>query len=359
MIFTFILKKLGYSLLVLLGVITVVFLLFNIGAGDPARMMLGQRGDQASIDAINKEIGRDLPLHQQYLKYLNDLSPLSFHNTEDADHYLYLDQSKYTFASLLTWGSGAIVLKYPYMRRSYQSKKKVTTILAESLPETLVLASAAIGIAIVLGILAGILSAIYKGSVFDRAALFVATIGMSGPSFFMGIIIAWVFGFILSEYTGLHMTGSLYAIDDFGQGEYLALQNLILPAATLGIRPLSVILQLTRNALLDVLSQDYIRTARAKGAKEVSVIFRHALKNALNPVVTAVSGWFAGLLAGAVFVEIIFAWKGIGWELFYALERYDLPVVMGAVLAIAAIFVVINILVDIIYTLLDPRLSLK
>jgi peptide/nickel transport system permease protein len=181
---------------------------------------------------------------------------------------------------------------------------------------------------------------------------------MSLPSFFAAILMAWIFAFVLADFTGLNMFGSLFTVDDFGRGEYLDLKNLILPALTLGIRPLAVITGLTRNSMLEVLSQDYIRTARAKGLSYYRVITRHALRNALNPVVTAVSGWFASLMAGAVFVEYVFDWKGIGVVIVNGLEKYDFPVVMGAVLFIAVMLVIINIFVDIIYGLLDPRVRL-
>jgi peptide/nickel transport system permease protein len=151
------------------------------------------------------------------------------------------------------------------------------------------------------------------------------------------------------------MTGSLYRIDPF-EGRILVLSNLILPAFTLGIRPLSVIVQLTRSSMLDVLSQDYIRTAKAKGLSSTITVIRHALRNALNPVLTAVSGWFGSLLAGAVFIEYIFGWKGIGKVTVDSLERYDFPVVMGAVLVVSVVFVIINIVVDILYGMLDPRI---
>ena len=166
-------------------------------------------------------------------------------------------------------------------------------------------------------------------------------------------------GFVLHNFTGLNMTGSLYEVDNYGRGSTLQLKNLILPAITLGIRPLSVIIQLCRNSLLEVLSMDYVRTATAKGLNKFTVIFKHALRNALNPVVTAVSGWFASLLAGAVFVEYIFAWNGIGKEIVDALNKMDLPVVMGSVLFIASIFVIINIIVDLIYGWLDPRIRIS
>jgi peptide/nickel transport system permease protein len=181
---------------------------------------------------------------------------------------------------------------------------------------------------------------------------------MALPSFFIGLIISWFFGYILRDYTGLNHQGSLYFIDDFGD-QQLVLKNLLLPTLTLGLRPLAIIIQLTRGSLLDVLSQDYIRTATAKGLSYYKVVFKHALKNALNPVITAVSGWFAGLMAGAVFVERVFNWRGIGNEVVDALEKNDLPVVMGATLVFAVIFVLINITVDIVYGILDPRVRVQ
>jgi peptide/nickel transport system permease protein len=209
-------------------------------------------------------------------------------------------------------------------------------------------------IASVIGILLGILAAINKDKFFDRLVLILSALGMAAPAFFVAIIISWLFGFILSDYTGLSPIGSLYT-DDVWEGEKLDLKNLILPSITMGMRPLAVIVQLTRSSLLDVLSQDYIRTAKAKGLKFSKVLFKHALKNALNPVITAISGWFAGLMAGAVLVERIFSWKGIGNEVFDALSKNDLPVVMGSTLLFALIFVITNMFVDITYGILDPR----
>jgi peptide/nickel transport system permease protein len=179
------------------------------------------------------------------------------------------------------------------------------------------------------------------------------------PSFFSAILFAWLFGFVLHKYTNLEMTGSLYELDDFGEQMTIKWKNLILPAIVLGIRPLAVVIQLMRNSLLEVLNQDYIRTARAKGISEFQVIKNHAVKNALNPVVTAISGWFASMLAGAVFVEYIFGWNGLGKEIVNALNTLDLPVIMGSVLVIAIIFITINIFVDIIYAWLDPRVKLS
>ncbi|MEJ6735472.1 MAG: ABC transporter permease [Flavobacteriales bacterium] len=355
----FILKRISYGFLVLMGVVTVVFLLFNVLPGDPARMLMGQRADEESLKIIQKDLGLDQPLSKQFVMYINDLSPLSFHD-KNPEHYLFLDDDKYDYAELFNYGPLSVaVLKTPYLRRSYTTKRKVSETLMDYMLETAVLALASIIIASILGVLFGIIAALRKDSWVDRLLLFISVLGMSVPSFYSAIILSWLFGYVLSDYTGLNMTGSLFVYDDLGNGEMIRLQNLILPALTLGVRPVSAIMQLTRSSMLDVMSQDYIRTARAKGLKFSAVIIKHALKNALNPVTTAISGMFASLLAGALFVEWIYGWKGIGWVLFDALQRFDLPIVMGGVLLTATIFVIINILVDITYGLLDPRVRVK
>jgi peptide/nickel transport system permease protein len=349
--FRFLLRKLSYGILVLLGVVILVFFLFNVLPGDPARLTLGQRADVTSLENVRKELHLDKPLPVQFLLYLNDLSPLSVHPAAEAEgtmHYLTLAQLS---------RERILVLKTPYLRRSYQGKKDVWEILTEALPGTLILAIAAMLFATVMGIGLGILSAVKQNTWMDTGAVFASVIGISAPSFFMGIVVAYLFGFVLSDYTGLHMTGSLFETDPF-EGRTLSLRNLILPAITLGIRPLAIIVQLTRSAMLDVLHQDYIRTAYAKGLSQRTVVFRHALRNALNPVITAITGWFAELLAGAFFVEYIFGWKGIGKITVDALEKFDFPVLMGSILFTAGIFVIINLLADLLYTLVDPRIKL-
>jgi peptide/nickel transport system permease protein len=353
------LNKTGYALLTLFGVVTVIFFLFTVLPGDPARMMLDQNENSEQLALIKKKYGFDQPVSTQYFYYLNDLSPVSFHST-NADDYTYLAEGKYTAAKLFTMGSTTTVLKAPYLRESFQkSGKKVTQIIGDTLPNTVVLACFAILIAIAVGVVLGIVSAMYKDTWIDRLIALVSTLGMSLPSFFAAILFAWVFGFLLHEYTHLDMTGSLYEVDDFGEGRHIQWKNIILPAIVLGIRPLGVVIQLMRNSLLEVMGQDYIRTARAKGLSERRIITKHALKNALNPVVTAISGWFASMLAGAVFVEYIFGWNGLGKQVVEALSTLDLPVIMGSVLIIAATFVVINILVDVIYAWLDPKIRLQ
>lgn len=332
--FAYILKKTAYGLLVMLGVVSLIFVLFNILPGDPARMMLGQNADQESIDLLHKELGLDKPLGIRYLRYLNDLSPVGI------DH------------------EGNFGFKLPELGRSYQSDRSVSSILAEAFPNTILLALVSITMAFVLGVLFGSVAAIYKDTWIEKAILLVTSLGMSLPSFFAAILIAWIFAFLLADYTGLSMFGSLYGVDDFGRGEYVDLKNIILPAVTLGIRPLSVICELTKSTMKEVLQQDYIRTAKAKGLSMFKIIKNHALRNTLNPVVSSISSWFASLLAGAVFVEYIFDWKGVGVVIVDSLEKYDFPVLMGALIVICIMLVIINILTDIVYAFLDPRIKM-
>ena len=331
--FQYVIRKIGYGLLVMLGVITLIFALFNILPGDPARMMLGQNADQESIDMIHKELGLDKPLPIQYLDYLNDLSPIGM----DED--------------------GKFGFKAPNLRRSYQSGKTVASILGESFPNTILLALVSIAFAFVVGVTLGSLAAIYSDTWLEKAILLLTSFGMSLPSFFAAILIAWFFAFVLADYTGLSMFGSLYSVDDFGNGEYIDLKNLILPALTLGIRPLSVICELTKSTMKEVLQQDYIRTAKAKGLSKFQIIKNHALRNTLNPVVSSISSWFASLIAGAVFVEYIFDWKGVGVVIVDSLEKYDFPVLMGNLIVICVMLIMINILTDIIHAMLDPRIK--
>jgi peptide/nickel transport system permease protein len=171
--------------------------------------------------------------------------------------------------------------------------------------------------------------------------------------------VAYLFGFVLTDWTGLHISGSWFDVNGNTGHRNISLQNLILPAITLGIRPMAIITQLTRSAMLDVLDQDYIRTAYAKGLSKRKVIWKHGLRNALNPVITAITGWFAELLAGAFFVEYIFGWQGIGKVTVDALEKLDYPVVMGSVLVAATFFILINILADVLYGVVDPRVKIQ
>ncbi|MEP0263940.1 ABC transporter permease [Dokdonia sp.] len=355
----YILKKLSYAIFTLIGVVTVIFLLFNVLPGDPARMMLDQNEDPEQLAIVRAKYGFDQPIYKQYLYYINDLSPISFHASETKS-YTNLTSGKYNATPLFTIAGTTTVIKLPYLRESFQKTgKRVTEVIGETLPNTFVLAVSAITIAIIIGILLGIISAQMRDTWVDKTIQILSTLGMSVPSFFSAILFAWLFGFILHKYTNLNMTGSLYEMDDFGEHITVQWKNLILPAFVLGIRPLAVVIQLMRNSLLEVYNQEYIRTAKAKGLSSFQIIRKHALKNALNPVVTAVSGWFASMLAGAVFVEYIFGWNGLGKEIVDALNTLDLPIIMGAVLVIATLFVLINIFVDLIYGWLDPKIRLS
>ena len=326
--------------------VVLVFIMFQ-GFGDPARMIVGQTGDKKTMDNIRRDLYLDQPKWKQFVLYLNDVSPICVHSKADIE--------KKQLKGFFIGSDTKFGLKIPYLRRSYQTKKDVGQVLIEALPGTLLLALAAMIFATVIGILLGVLAAVKKGTWLDTSAVFASIAGISAPSFFMAIVIAYFFGVFLHPYTGLNLTGSWFDIDEVTGEKYLTIKNLILPAFTLGIRPLAIITQLTRSAMLDVLSQDYIRTAHAKGLSNTKVVFKHALRNALNPVITAITGWFAELLAGAFFVEYIFGWKGVGKITVDALEKLDYPVVMGSVLISACIFIFINILADVLYGIVDPR----
>jgi peptide/nickel transport system permease protein len=411
---TFILRKIAYGLLVLWGVVTLVYFLFNLAPGDPVRNLVGENASEEVIANMRRKFDLDLSVGHRYALYLNDLSPLGIHSSLEQSR-IYFNPSEYSGVRIALGEEGkALYLKSPYLKRSFLTDKSVSSILSEVLPGTIVLAVVSIGLALIVGLLLGIVAALKKDGFYDRIILFLSALGMAGPSFFVAILVAWLgavvwreqiivtYGlifFVLSAFlaafiyarsqkvyawlfplvvvvlcvlnvfpmrlasfvlpgTGLNMTGSLYSVDVW-RGEFLDLRNLFLPVITLMIRPLSVIVQLTRSSLLDVMQQDYIRTARAKGLSEWQVIFRHALRNALNPVITAVSGWFASLLAGAIFVEFVFGWKGLGQQMFTAIENQDMPVVMGGVIVISVAFVLINLLVDMMYAWIDPRVRLN
>lgn len=349
---SYLLKKVGYSCIVLFGVVTVVFFLFNVLPGDPARLTLGQRSDVQSLEQVRKELNLDKPIFTRYFLFLNDLSPISV--------WTELDQQKsYSKIDIIQLSKQKkLIVKFPYLGRSYRTKQEVSKVLMNALPATLLLAISAMLLATFFGIILGTIAALKKGTWIDASAITLSVSGISLPSFFAGLIIAYFLGYVFHSITGLNMTGNLWVYDSV-HGKTICWKNLLLPTLALGIRPMAIITQLTRSSLLDVLSQDFIRTAKAKGLSLKKIIWRHALPNALNPVITAISGWLAELLAGSFFVEYIFGWKGIGKEMLVALDNFDLPVVMGAVLVVSCFFVLINALVDIIYGLLDPRVRLS
>ncbi len=306
---TYIIRKLLYSILVLIGVITVTFCLMYVIPGDPARLMLGQRADIASIDAVRKQLGLDDPIYVQYGRFM-------------------------------------VKAVQGDLGRSYSSNRDVLTTIIQTFPATAILAVSALIISSILGILIGVISSVKPYTFADNFSMLVALFGISFPPFALGLIMAFVFGALLKWFpiSGYINNGMIY---------------LVLPMLTLALRPLSIIARLTRSSMLDVLGQDYVRTARAKGVSEWKVIIKHALRNALNPVITTISAWLAALLGGTFFIEYIFNWPGIGLLAINSILSLDFPMIQGTVLFTAVIFIIVNMIVDIMYAFLDPKVKLS
>jgi peptide/nickel transport system permease protein len=307
----------------------VVFLLFDVLPGDTARLTLGQQRDPLSVEATRKALRLDKPLWLRYGLYLNDLSPIGVTGSTASEGPAGIRITRVSKGQYLS-------LKAPFTGRSYETKRSVSVLLGQALPRTIVLGLSVMLLAVVGGIVLGVLAALKKGTWLDTGVMATAITGISMPAFFAGLVIVCLFA-----------------------GRLAALHNLILPAIALGIRPLAIITLLMRRAMLDVLSRDYIRTAYARGLTKTRVVLRHALPNALNPLIAATSGWLAELLAGAFFVEYIFGWKGVGKITVDALDKVDLPVVMGAVLLTALIYIIVNLVTDMVYGVLDPRVRLN
>ncbi len=300
-------RKFLYSILIILGVMTIIFFVMNL-LPDPARMMQGQRADLSTQAAIRHELGLDLPVYERYIKFM---------------------------ANIFTGDLG----------RSYTSNRLVMESIMERLPATALLAFSSMIVATLVGIGIGIISAVRSYTLIDNLSMFFAMMGISVPSFVLGLLLMIIFGSWLQI---LPISGYI------DQGW----DHLLLPMITLALRPISIIARVTRSSMLDVLSSDYIRTAKAKGQTQKVVIMRHGLRNALNPVVTTVSAWLAALLVGAFFIEYIFNWPGIGSMTIEAIPRSDFPTIQGTVLLSAVIFVVVNFVVDLIYAKLDPKVKL-
>jgi len=348
----YILNKTLYGLLIVISVIfslSFIFFSFINKDGKAVYEMTGQNTDQKIVDEIKKTYHLDQPVWKQVLFYANDLSLISVYPNE-----VKRDGAKFISTSEKYW-----MFKLPYLGKSFQTNRSVSQTISKSMPGTIVLAFTAIFFATIIGIILGIFAAKYQNTFIDRIIIFLASGGMALPSFFAAILISWLLGYVLHSVTGLPTWGSLYNVDEYTGEKYLSLQNLILPAFTLGIRPLSVIAQLTRNNLLEVQKMDFIRTAKAKGLSTNKILYKHTLINIANPLITAISGWLGGMLAGAVFIEYIFGWQGLGKTLVDGLQKLDYPVVMGSVITITCIFVLLNIIVDVLYAVVDPRVRLK
>ncbi len=347
----YILKKILYGLLVVFSVTVLLSSIIFLAPIDPARLTFGQRTDQKTLEFKRNQLGLNQPLYVQLCSYLNDISPISVHTSTD------LDKLPYSKFVLFQAAKISVVLKFPYLRNSFQTGESVTTMIASAFPKTLILSLFAIFIAIILGVSLGVISAVHQNTVIDFFINTLSVIGYSLPTYVAAMLLALFFGYYFSHVTNLNLQGSIFEYDDFGN-EIIVWKNLILPTIALGLRPVAIISQLTRSIVIENLSQNYIKTAKAKGLRSSIVLFRHALRNAINPLITSISGWMASLLAGAFFVESVFNFKGIGDLTVNALLNFDLPVVLGAIIFTSLIFVIINILSDLLNTYLDPRLEL-
>lgn len=330
-----ILKKTLQLPFIIWGIVTFLFFSFGL-LSDPAQMLAGQRADAETLAAIRTELGLDKPLFIQYLHYLHNLSPID----------LKLNHSK----------PFDIELKYPNWGKSFQNQRPVIVLYLSKLGGTVILAITALSIALVIALPAGILAARKPDSWLDKSLASVAALGMASPSFFAATIFIWVFAVQLGWF---RTSGYLVQIDALGDGSYYAWQNLFLPAVTLGIRPLAVLFQLTRVAMIEVLAQDYIRTAQASGFSTTIIVFRYALPNAFTPILVGITGWLGALLAGAFYIEVMFDWQGIGKLTVDALYANDYPLILCCAICTGAIFAFLNLTTDVIQTLLNPALQKK
>ncbi len=345
----FLTKRIGSGLLVLISVVLLICSIIYLAPVDPTRLTFGQRSDNKTVLQKQKELGLDKPLSIQMLYYLRDLSPVTVTTKTTAD---MLHSKLWT----IPIGEYRMCFKIPYLRDSYQTGRPVSSLLSEAIPRTMILALTSFLFAALLGIVFGVIAAVYKDSIADNLILVVSTLGISVPSYVAAIFCALLFGFILAPYTGLNMQGGLYEINDIGD-DVVVWKNLILPTLALGMRPVSIVVQLSRSAMLDVLDANYIKTAKSKGLSYFSTIYKHAFRNAMNPIVTSLSGWLASLLAGAFFVEKVFNYKGVGELTINSLINYDIPVILACVLFISGVFVLINILTDVFYVMIDPKVK--
>lgn len=302
--YRYILRRLLLLIPVMIGVSFVVFTIMFFTPGDPAKILLGERAPEAEVQALRTQMGLDDPFFVQYGRFI--------FNAVQGD-----------------------------LGRSLTTRRPAALELFARFPATLQLAAAGVLVAVLIGIPIGILSATKQYSLFDGAAMVIALIGVSMPNFWQGIMMVLLFSIFLRW------------LPSSGYGTF---PHLIMPALTIGTSSAATITRMTRSSMLEVVRQDYIRTARAKGLSERVVINRHALKNALIPIVTVIGLQFGYLLGGAVLTETIFSWPGVGRLMVDAIRQRDYPVVQGGVLLLAVTFSVVNLFVDVLYAYIDPRI---
>ena len=328
----YIAKRLLMLVPVLLGVSIIAFSLIHLAPGDPARTMLGERASQEQLNAIREKYGLDKPLYVQYGVWLNNV--------------LHGDLGK-----------------------SITSHEDVAKEITDRFPNTVELAIAAMIFAIIIGVLAGIISATKQYSAADYTCMGIALFGISMPVFWLGIMLMMIFGVILGWFPiggridlliPFNRVTGFMVFDSIITGNFAALasviSHLVLPAVALGTIPMAMIARVTRSSMLEVLRQDFIRTERAKGLSERTVIYKHAVRNAMVPVVTVIGLNFGLLLAGAILTETVFSWPGVGRLVVVAVYERDYPLVVGCILVFAAIFVIVNLITDLLYTRIDPRI---
>jgi len=299
-------SRLSSAILVIVGVISIVFLLIHLVPGDPVEVMLGESAHAADREALRTALGLDLPIQEQLFNYFRGLASLD-------------------------------------LGQSLHSQRPIVDILADRLPATLELAVYALLFAVVIAIPLGIIAAVRKGGMADIGAMSFSMLGVSIPNFWMGPILILVF----SLWLGVTPVS--------GRG---GVASVILPAITLGTALAAILARMVRSSLLEVLNEDFVRTARAKGLPESKVIWRHAMRNAWLPVITLMGLQLGTLLGGAVITETVFSWPGLGSLLVESIQKRDYPVVQGCVLVISLAYVVVNTLTDLLYAAVDPRIRL-
>ena len=348
--FTFFIKSIFNGAIVLALVVLFITCIIYSAPVDPTRLTFGQRMDEETVLLKKKELGLDQPLQKQILLYLSDISPITILSNERWANLPFIG------FKVFSRRNRSLVLKLPYLRESFQNGRSVTRSLLRALPSTLILAILSILIAALLGLVFGVLASVLRDTVWDDLIIAVSTLGYSVPSYVSAIFFALIFGYYLKDITGLNIQGSLLELDDFG-GQRVTWKNIILPCLALSIRPVAVITQLMRSAMNDISQMPFVLALRAKGISEFRLLVKHVARNALNPVATSLSGWFASLLAGAFFVEYVFSYKGLGFLTINALLNFDIPMVLGAILLSSTFFILINIFIDVVYRYLDPRIG--
>ncbi|MDN4617182.1 ABC transporter permease [Paenibacillus sp. PsM32] len=332
---SYIFKRLIVLIPVLLGMTIIVFSIIHAIPGDPADTILGEKATEQSKQALREQLGLDRPWLEQYFAYLGDL---------------------------LTGDLGS----------SIRTKEPISQEIGPYLAATMELTVASMLFAIVIGVNAGIISAWRHNSWFDYICMIIALVGVSMPIFWLGLMEQWIFANKLHWLPSigrvnvrepLETVTGFYVIDAIISGQtaqlWTVIKHLILPSVALGTIPMAVIARMTRSSMLEVMQSDYIRTAKAKGLSQFYVVYRHGLKNAFIPVLTVIGLQTGALLGGAVLTETIFAWPGVGRYIYEAISNRDYPVIQSGILIIAIIFVVINLLVDLLYALFDPRIQYK